>query len=57
MDWIQENRELLAWIFLWAWIALTIFIFAYRGTKSAKLYIVNLLLLAASLYLFFADFL
>jgi hypothetical protein len=54
MEFIEQNRELLAWIFLWAWIALTIFLFSYRGSKSFKVYVVNLLLLGASLYFFFA---
>lgn len=53
MEFVEQNRELIAWILLWAWIALTVFIFAYSGRKSFKVYIVNILLLVASLYLFF----
>ncbi len=54
MDLTGENRQGLAWILLWAWIALTIFIFSYKGSKSVKVYIVDLLLLIGSLYLFFS---
>jgi hypothetical protein len=53
MEWIEANRQLIAWLLLWMWIALTIFIFSYSGSKSAKVYIVDLLLLVGSLYLFF----
>jgi hypothetical protein len=53
MELIEANRDVLAWILLWAWIALTIFIFAYKGSKSAKVYVVDIALLIGSLYLFF----
>jgi hypothetical protein len=53
MEFIETNRQLLAWILLWAWIAITLFIFNYKGRKSAKLYVVDLALLVGSLYLFF----
>jgi hypothetical protein len=53
MEFIDENQQVIAWVLLWAWIALTIFLLAYSGPKSAKVYIVNLLLLAGSIYLFF----
>ena len=53
MEFIETNRDVLAWILLWAWIALTLFIFAYKGPKSAKVYIVDIALLIGSLYLFF----
>ena len=53
MEFIETNRQVIAWILLWAWIALTLFIFSYRGSKSAKVYVVDLALLAGSLYLFF----
>ena len=53
MEFIETNRDVLAWILLWAWIALTLFIFAYKGSKSAKVYIVDIALLIGSLYLFF----
>ena len=53
MEFIEQNRQVIAWILLWAWIALSIFIFSYRGTKSVKVYVVNVLLLIGSLYLFF----
>jgi|GEM_PF-2795237 len=53
MEFIEANRDVLAWVLLWAWIALTIFIFAYRGQKSAKVYVVDIALLLGSLYLFF----
>ena len=52
-EWIHENQQLLAWILLWAWIAITLFIFNYKGSKSVKLYLIDLALLAGSLYLFF----
>ena len=53
MEWIRENRDLIAWLLLWMWIALTIFIFAYSGRKSVKVYVLNLLLFIGSMYLFF----
>jgi hypothetical protein len=53
MELIREHKELIAWLLLWMWIALTIFILAYSGTKSVKVYVLNMLLLAGSLYLFF----
>jgi len=53
MEFITEHRELLAWLLLWAWIALTLFLFAYKGRKSAKVYLVDLALFIGSLYLFF----
>jgi|KBSSwiStaDraftv2_1062776.scaffolds.fasta_scaffold372665_2 hypothetical protein len=53
MEFIEANRQVLAWILLWAWIAITLFIFNYKGRKSVKLYVVDLALLVGSLYLFF----
>ena len=53
MELIRQHKELIAWLLLWMWIALTIFLFAYSGRKSVKVYILNLLLLFGSLYLFF----
>ena len=53
MEFIEANHETLAWILLWAWIAITLFIFAYKGQKSAKLYVIDLALLVGALYLFF----
>jgi hypothetical protein len=53
MQMILQHRELLAWILLWAWIALSLFLFAYKGPKSAKVYVIDLALLFGSLYLFF----
>ena len=52
MEFIQANRSGIGWILLWAWIALTIFIFAYNP-KSLKVYVVNILLLLGFLYMFF----
>jgi len=53
MEFVDQNQQVIAWILLWMWIALTIFIFAYKGEKSVKVYIIDLLLLIGSLYLFF----
>jgi hypothetical protein len=53
VEFLNTHHELLAWILLWAWIALTLFIYAYKGPKSAKVYVIDLALLAGSLYLFF----
>ncbi|MCI0415946.1 hypothetical protein L0222_24485 [bacterium] len=53
MEFVDQKQQVIAWILLWMWIALTIFIFSYKGTKSVKVYIINLLLLIGSLYLFF----
>jgi hypothetical protein len=53
MEFVDQHKDAIAWILLWAWIALSIFILAYSGQKSAKVYIVNLLLFAGSIYLFF----
>jgi hypothetical protein len=50
-----EHRRTIAWLLLWLWIALTLFIMAYRGSKSGKFYFVYLLLLAGSLLLFIWD--
>jgi hypothetical protein len=55
METINQHRQLLAWLLLWAWIALTLFLFAYKGRKSAKVYLVDLALLIGSLYLFFGS--
>jgi hypothetical protein len=52
MEWIEANRSGIGWILLWAWIALTIFIFAYNP-RSAKIYIANVVLLVGFLYMFF----
>jgi len=50
---IRENRQGIAWVMLWAWIALTIFILAYGGNKPAKIYIINVLLMVGFVYLMF----
>jgi len=51
MEFINQNHEGIAWICLWAWIALTIFIFAYSRPLPKKIYVINLLLLAGFVYL------
>jgi hypothetical protein len=53
MDYIKQNHDAIAWILLWAWIALTIFIFAYTGSLKKKWYVLNVLLLAGFVYLKF----
>ncbi|HEY4492304.1 MAG TPA: hypothetical protein VI958_09935 [Acidobacteriota bacterium] len=49
---LYENRQAIAWLLLWVWIAITLFILAYKGSKPMKLYIFNLLLLAGSIFMF-----
>ena len=53
MDYIKQNHDAIAWILLWAWIALTIFVFAYTAPLKRKWYVINVLLLAGFVYLKF----
>lgn len=53
MDYLKQNHDAIAWICLWAWIALTIFIFAYPRPIGKKWYLINVLLLAGFVYLKF----
>ena len=53
MDYLYANREAVAWILLWAWIALTIFIFAYTRPIGRKWYAINIVLIVAFVYLKF----
>jgi hypothetical protein len=53
MDYIKQNHDAIAWILLWVWIALTIFIFAYTGSLKKKWYVLDVLLLAGFVYLKF----
>jgi hypothetical protein len=52
MGFLEENYKAIAWILLWAWIALTIFLLAL-SPKGWKIYIINLLLLAGFVYFMF----
>jgi hypothetical protein len=53
MEYLKNNHEAIAWVLLWIWIALTLFIFAYTGPLKKKWYVMNVLLLAGFLYLKF----
>ena len=53
MDYLKANREAVAWILLWAWIALTIFIFAYNRPIGRKWYVINIVLIVGFVYLKF----
>jgi hypothetical protein len=53
VDVLRANREAVAWILLWAWIALTLFIFAYNRPIGWKWYAINVVLIVAFAYLKF----
>jgi hypothetical protein len=54
MEYLKEHREAIGWILLWAWIAVTLFLMTYKGRKSAKIYLIDLiLLLGFAFFMFF----
>jgi len=53
MEYLRENRESIGWILLWSWIALTLFLFAYKGRKSLKIYLIDLILLVGFFFFMF----